>query len=57
MPHFEFFGDAYPEHLLAATRNEIRRIEHARLAREARARRRRERRAALRLSLSRWLGR
>lgn len=51
------FPAAYPEQLMAATRDEIRRRERAQAARDAAARRRRERRAALRSRLARLLGR
>jgi len=57
MPRIEFFGDAYPEQLLAATRDIIRHAEQDQKARDAAARRRRERTAALRARLSRWLRR
>lgn len=44
----EIIPDAYPEQLMAAMRDEIRRIERETAARDAAARRRQERRAALR---------
>jgi hypothetical protein len=57
MLHLEIYHDAYPEQLMAAMRDEIRKTERLRAAQDAAARRRRERRAALRARLTRWLGR
>jgi hypothetical protein len=57
MPNIEMIPDAYPEQLMAALRDEIRRVEREEAARDAAARRRRERRAALRARLMRWLAR
>lgn len=56
MYRIELHSDAYPEQLLAATRDLIRHAEQEQAARDAAARRRRERRTALRARLSRWLG-
>ena len=52
MTPFEIFTDAYPEQIIAAARDEIRRVEHERRARDAAARRRRERWARLRTRLA-----
>jgi hypothetical protein len=57
MHNIEVIPDAYPEQLMAALRDEIRRIEREEAARDAAARRRRERRAALRARLAGWIGR
>lgn len=58
MPNIEIMPpDAYPEQLMAAMRDEIRRVEREEAARDAAAHRRRERRAALRARLSRWFTR
>jgi hypothetical protein len=57
MPHIEMMPDAYPEQLMAALRDEIRRVEREEAARDAAARRRRERRAALRARLAGWFTR
>lgn len=57
MHTMEIIPDAYPEQLMAAMRDEIRRIEREQAARDAAARRRQERRAALRARLSRWFTR
>lgn len=58
MPNIEIMpADAYPEQLLGAMRDEIRRIEREQAARDAAARRRRERRAALRARVARWFTR
>lgn len=57
MPTMEIIPDAYPEQLMAAMRDEIRRLEREQAARDARARRRRERRAALRARVARWFRR
>ncbi len=53
----EIFKDAYPEQLMAATRDEIRRAEREQQLRDAAAQRRRERAAAVRARLSRWFRR
>lgn len=47
MAQIEIFPDAYPEQLIAALRDDIRRAEHQQQARDAAARLRRERWAAL----------
>jgi hypothetical protein len=57
MPNIEIIPDAYPEQLMAAMRDEIRRVEREQAARDAAAHRRQERRAALRARLSRWFTR
>lgn len=57
MLNIEIIPDAYPEQLMSAMRDEIRRLEREQAAREAAARRRQERRAALRARLSRWFTR
>jgi len=57
MPNIEMMPDAYPEQLMAALRDEIRRIEREQAARDAAARRRWERRAALRARLAGWFTR
>jgi hypothetical protein len=57
MHTIEIIPDAYPEQIMAATRDEIRRLEREQAARDARARRRRERRAALRARVAGWFGR
>jgi hypothetical protein len=57
MPTMEIIPDAYPEQLMAAMRDEIRRLEREQAARDARARRRQERRAALRSRVAGWFGR
>jgi hypothetical protein len=57
MPNIEMIPDAYPEQLMAALRDEIRRIEREEAARDAAAHRRRERRAALRARLAGWFTR
>jgi len=49
----EIFKDAYPEQLMAAMRDEIRRAEREQQLRDAAARRRRERAAAVRTWLKR----
>lgn len=48
MSHIRIFRDAYPEQLMAATRDMIRQDELEQAARADAARRRRERRAAMR---------
>ena len=53
MHTMEIIPDAYPEQLMAAMRDEIRRLEREQAARDAARRRRQERRAALRARLSR----
>lgn len=53
----EIIPDAYPEQLMAAMRDEIRRLEREQAARDAARRRRQERRAALRARLARWFTR
>lgn len=50
----DIYRDAYPEQLLAAMRDEIRRAEREQAARDAAARRRRERWAALRVRIAGW---
>jgi hypothetical protein len=57
MPNIEMIRDAYPEQLMSAMRDEIRRLEREKAARDAAARRRQERRAALRAHLAGWFGR
>jgi hypothetical protein len=57
MPNIEIIPDAYPEQLMAAMRDEIRRVEREQAARDAAARRRRERRAALRARVAGWFKR
>jgi hypothetical protein len=57
MPNIEIIPDAYPEQLMAAMRDEIRRVEREQAARDAAARRRRERRAALRARVAAWFKR
>jgi len=57
MTPIEIFKDAYPEQLLAALRDDIRRVEREQQARDAAAQRRRERTAALRARLTRWIRR
>jgi hypothetical protein len=57
MPNIEIMPDAYPEQLMAALRDEIRRVEREEAARDAAAHRRRERRAALRARLAGWFTR
>ena len=57
MTHIEIFNDAYPEQMMAAMRDEIRRAERVQRAREDTERRRRERTAALRARLARWFRR
>lgn len=57
MHTMEIIPDAYPEQLMAAMRDEIRRLEREQAARDAAARRRRERRAALRARVAGWFGR
>jgi hypothetical protein len=57
MHNIEVIPDAYPEQLMAALRDEIRRVEREEAARDAAAQRRRERRAALRARLAGWFGR
>lgn len=57
MHNIEMIPDAYPEQLMAAMRDEIRRIERERAARDAAARRRQERRAALRARVAGWFRR
>lgn len=57
MPNIEMIPDAYPEQLMAALRDEIRRIEREQAARDAAARRRQERRAALRARVAGWFRR
>jgi len=52
-----FIPDAYPEQLVGATREMIRRAEREQAARDAAVRQRRERRAARRARLVRWLRR
>jgi len=49
------YQDAYPEQLEAALRDELRRLERVREARDAAVRRRRERWAGLRARLARAL--
>lgn len=53
MPNIEMIPNAYPEQLMSAMRDEIRRLEREKAARDAAARRRQERRAALRAHLAR----
>ena len=48
MSHIRIFRDAYPEQLMAATRDIIRQDELEQAARAEAARRRRERRTAMR---------
>jgi hypothetical protein len=57
MLNIEMMANAYPEQLMAALRDEIRRAEREQAARDAAARRRRERRAALRARLAGWFTR
>jgi hypothetical protein len=57
MASIEMIRDAYPEQLMSAMRDEIRRLEREQAARDAAARRRQQRRAALRAHLSRWFKR
>jgi hypothetical protein len=57
MPNIEIIPDAYPEQLMAAMRDEIRRVEREQAARDAAARRRQERRAALRARVAGWFTR
>jgi hypothetical protein len=57
MHNIETIPDAYPEQLMAAMRDEIRRVEREQAARDAAARRRQERRAALRARVAGWFGR
>jgi hypothetical protein len=57
MLNIELMANAYPEQLMAALRDEIRRAEREQAARDAAARRRRERRAALRARLAGWFTR
>lgn len=57
MQTIQIIADAYPEQLMAAMRDEIRRAEREEAARDAAARRRRERRAALRARVAGWLRR
>lgn len=55
MPYIEIYKDAYPEQLLAAMRDELRREERVEAARAEAAERRRARRAAARERLRPWL--
>jgi TRAP-type mannitol/chloroaromatic compound transport system substrate-binding protein len=57
MHTIEIIPDAYPEQIMAATRDEIRRLEREQAARDAARRRRQERRAALRARVAEWFGR
>ena len=55
MPYFEFYKDAYPEQLLAALRDELRREEREKAARAEAKERRRAQRAAARARHRPWL--
>lgn len=55
MPYIEIYKDAYPEQLLAAMRDELRREERVEAARAEAAERRHAQRAAVRTRLTRWL--
>lgn len=57
MPHIDIYADAYPEQLLAATREAIREEERRAAARELAVQRRRERRAAVWARVTGWLRR
>lgn len=57
MPHIDIYADAYPEQLLAATRDAIREEERRAAERERAADRRRELRAAVWARVSGWLRR
>ena len=53
----DIYRDAYPEQLMAALRDEIRRAERVERTRDEAQQRRRERRAARRVGLTRWMRR
>ena len=57
MPHIDIYAHAYPEQLLAATRDAIRAEERRMAERELAAVRRRERRAAVWARVTGWLRR